>query len=519
MKPSERQDRVIELMERGAYGEALELCRGIEPDKRRWIYRHQLLSQLLTDDLAGARQSVAELQSELGDEREFAALALLVSGLGDEAGCRVALEQLEAKQLAWKGKRGVGWARFAIAVLAKERDPELATRALTSALDGIDDARRLGIDALLDGAVCAPVLAQRDALTAARPDDIAELEARADVGSVELPTKLKPDKAPGRLRVKGKATPLIHEGDELSCIRLARGANRDKLYVAASYGGLAIVDIASPKKPSVEHVISFEGSDCRAVTVIDDVVYCADYNDGLQLVDVGGKAPTRLGLFPAPYGGQFSWMAQVGEHHLAVMEPSALTIFDVEDPRKPRHRWTRHCRGGDRSGWCHGLATDGALMVTAQSKHGLVVYELDAAHGPRPLASLALQLEGKHGSIEPFANGVTLSGKRAFVPCNQGLWLVDLKDPAAPATLAFFPEVGACRDDSPVLVVGERAYVCNENTMHVIALDGDAPRWLGKHGMGRSFEWLFDAQLEGELMLGAADSAGLYIGSAKPGVG
>lgn len=517
MKPSEIQDQAIAQMAAGDYKAALETCASIDPEKKTWVITQELLSYVLLEDFAGAQRSIEASQQKEGSDRTFVALSLLVSGLAGPGDARAAaITALKEKVLEYKGKTGIAWVRFALAVLTQQSEPAVAQDALTLALDGLGSNRQLGIESLLTTEACKAALVRRDAVLAARQTDAAELEAVAEIVTLELPAKGKADKAPARLQFKGKASPLTFEGDELTCLALARGASDDVMYVAASYAGLAIVDTSNPQKPQATHLIDFEGTDIRALATCEDVVYVADYNDGVQVVDVSDPAaPRRLGLFPTPYGGQFKRAEVIDERWLLLVDVHGLTLFDIEERHAPRYRWTKHCYSGGSQGWVGSFAVCGDHVLTTQGKHGLLIFDISDREAPRAVSARALALTYKKKTNEAWVQSVAVDGERAYVGTTEGLWILDVSEPSGPETIALLPEVGSCRSETHVLVRDARAYVFFDNVVHVIALDGSQPSWLGKQPLGRTFDRLHDVRLEETTLWGAAGSSGLYLAAAR----
>ena len=173
-----------------------------------------------------------------------------------------------------------------------------------------------------------------------------------------------------------------------------------------------------------------------------DLLYVADWQEGLQIVDVTDPlAPVLRGRAGT---GSLAWRVEVvGDFAYVASGTAGLVIVDVSDPDSPVIVGT-----ADTSDEAHGVAISGTIALVADHETGLVAVDVSDPASPVLLDTVGLG---------PVARDVAVSGGHAYVAANGGgLRVVDISDPTD------LVHVGALElpDGSwDVLVQGTRAYV------------------------------------------------------------
>jgi hypothetical protein len=184
-------------------------------------------------------------------------------------------------------------------------------------------------------------------------------------------------------------------------------------------------------------------------------------------------------------------------------ETAVMCTFDFSDPAAPRERAVIHL-----ARFPHDLALRDA--------YGYALYDgyldvLDLTTTPTATSLLTLSVPAN------ITSHIQVVGDSAYIDTNDGLWILDVSDPAAPR------EVGHYQLDIPVAsadIVGTRAYLtyqlcgwepdengepaggCGQGVEVVDLEDVSRPRLLGSYGLtiGQNQAWIEHAQLAGHTL-------------------
>lgn len=230
-------------------------------------------------------------------------------------------------------------------------------------------------------------------------------------------------------------------------------------YVAASYGGLRIVDVSTPMAPS--EVGAAKNITATGVAVANKHAYVTasvDFpdgtNSGLHIFDVSNpRAPLEVA---ATLSGSRGYDVTV-QGDYAYIAGGALFVVDISVPRAPRE--VNRFVGGVTGAIAVAVADNYAYVVNSQP-NGLQVVDVSDPRHPVETDSL-----GFHRATE-----VAVAGKYAYVVSEtEGLQIVDISDPGALIETATVPTKGA----NSVQVAGSYAFV-GAAGLHVV--DATNPR-------------------------------------------
>ncbi len=199
------------------------------------------------------------------------------------------------------------------------------------------------------------------------------------------------------------------------------------LYVADYNGGLRVIDVADPTLPvEIGHLDI--GGVCRGVALTGDVALVAADGAGLVLVDISDPTDPRLVSQVYPMGPALD----VGVHDasaVVAVGASGLQLIDISDPAHPVIGPSQATSGFV---WSVEVARD--LAYTAEDVAGLAIYDLTGPAGPTRLGSVALM---------PWIMRVRVAGDLAYAAASVfGFYLVDVSDPTHPAGISYVSDQG-----------------------------------------------------------------------------
>jgi hypothetical protein len=233
-------------------------------------------------------------------------------------------------------------------------------------------------------------------------------------------------------------------------------------YVADYDAGLQIIDVSNPAVPTLRGSYDTPGY-AFGVYVTGGLAYVADgTTGGLQIIDVSNPtAPTLRGSYDTPghawgvyvLGG----LAYVGDHW------SGLQIIDVSNPSSPQLRGSY-----DTPFDAKGVYVTGGLAYVANgwrvpyySWGGLQIIDVSNPSAPT--------LRGSYDT-PGCANGVYVTGGLAYVAATtSGLQIIDVSNPAAPTLRGSYATPNLALG---VYVTGGLAYVANGSYEHYSSWTG-----------------------------------------------
>ncbi|NLP09443.1 T9SS type A sorting domain-containing protein [bacterium] len=193
-------------------------------------------------------------------------------------------------------------------------------------------------------------------------------------------------------------------------------------YLAASYLGLAIVDVSSPANPRLSATTkSFNW--CQGLTVDGNYAYMADYSKGLRIVDVSNALmPVEVGNFDTR--GKAYDVTVKSPYAFIADYDSGLCIVNVADPANPA--------------FVAQISTSSYTMGSAVREHILFiaggdsirVYDIADISNPQ-------RIGGCRSS--GFARQIELAGDYAFVAAGiGGAVIFDISHPHMPQQIGYY---------------------------------------------------------------------------------
>jgi hypothetical protein len=214
------------------------------------------------------------------------------------------------------------------------------------------------------------------------------------------------------------------------------GNDGNYLYVAASEGGLSILDISNPGSPLEVGSIDTPGS-AVSVAVAGGYAFVADLSGGLRIIDVSTPSlPVEVAAHTAD--GNVTDVAVLG-NYAYLSGTTDLLILDVSVPASPVVTGSNDIGGS-------------SLSVAVQGNHAYILISInlrsyDVTDKANPLLiGSGLADQGRE---------IALSGTHAFLASQAGLRIFDISDPTQ---LTFVGTAGG-RQGLDVSLSGPLAYV------------------------------------------------------------
>ncbi|MCW5551615.1 MAG: hypothetical protein KIS67_05540 [Verrucomicrobiae bacterium] len=238
-------------------------------------------------------------------------------------------------------------------------------------------------------------------------------------------------------------------------------------YVAA--GGVYIFDTS--QLSNLAPVGIYATPDARDVVVVGQHAYVADWETGLQIVDVSNPAyPRRVG--ECSINGRARRLVVRDNYAYVASAPiwdgqsnqgGGLQVIDVSDPTQPRVVG-EHTYFNSPCVWCVGCAYD----VAVKGNYAFLAEEESQLIRGEPRGTLAAfdisdptfpWLVTSFDTSSSRAGSVTISGNHAYVGnynSESGLLILDISNPTAPTQVGGYATFDTVRD---VAVVGTHAYL------------------------------------------------------------
>jgi hypothetical protein len=225
----------------------------------------------------------------------------------------------------------------------------------------------------------------------------------------------------------------------------------DYAYVADYDYGLQVVDITNPASPTLAGSCDTPGY-AQGVAISGDHAYIADCDYGLQVIDITNPAsPTLAGSYDTP--SYAFGVAIAGDYAYVADGPGmGLQVVDITNPASPTLAGSCATPGG-----ANGIAISGDYAYVAVSYQGLQVIDITNPASPT-LAGIC--------ATPGYAYGVAISGDYAYVAAyDRGLQVVDITNPASPTLAGGYDTPGAA---CSVVISGDYAYVADIGTDLVV---------------------------------------------------
>ena len=203
-------------------------------------------------------------------------------------------------------------------------------------------------------------------------------------------------------------------------------------YVADYQDGLQVIDLSTTSTKPIDWLVAHVAlsGKARDVLVVDSYAYIADYEGGLQIVNVSNPlAPQLVGSWIGGAGEQVSNLDVVGNYAYLADGTHGLRIIDITNPAAPTLVSTYSNSGSNTQA----VTVVGNRAYLADGINGIKVIDITSRVSPTLLGSCTLtDAAGSSG----FAIGVTVVGSLALVADgNGGLQVVNVSNPASPVAI------------------------------------------------------------------------------------
>ncbi|MCU0303479.1 MAG: PKD domain-containing protein [Thermoanaerobaculales bacterium] len=206
-------------------------------------------------------------------------------------------------------------------------------------------------------------------------------------------------------------------------------------FVAASLGGLVVVDLTTPARPEIAAVVDTSGS-MRSVVVTGTRAFAVDSVEGLIILDVAEPAlPERLAsleLSGSPWDvAVHGTLAYVAEQY------TGLRVIDIADPADPVLVATLEGLDHPRR---IAVTEDGSMVYVTNFFEGFHIVDVSDHLAPEEVDLVGIQ---------DYTLDLEIDGDSLFVANRgNGLRVYDLADPAAPVEVARVDQDGECQSVS-----------------------------------------------------------------------
>lgn len=338
--------------------------------------------------------------------------------------------------------------------------------------------------------------------------------------------------------VSDPTTPQVAGSVDTPDDAMAVAIHGDHAFVADRDGGLQVVSLVDPTNPEI--VNSLAATDqIRDVMIVDGRAYVAAGDLGVMILDV--TDPEDLVIESALAGGVEANLLAVGGGRVFAKSGFHLFGIDAADPTAPAavgQVWLESYSISD-------MAVAGDHLILTYGFDGIEIYDVTSPASAQPLGHLELaafhyaeevaatptraymvgsDIDGDHLSIVDLAvpsapavmgvhdlpsspQDVIVSGPLAFVGTGSGLSIVDVSDPAMPASLIHVPTpdriMGLALADTHVYAAAE-----DEGLKLIHVADPGAASIAGSVAIPDQAQ---DVAVEGQYAYVAADVEGLQV--------
>ncbi|WP_340820581.1 PKD domain-containing protein [Methanolobus sp. WCC4] len=250
---------------------------------------------------------------------------------------------------------------------------------------------------------------------------------------------------------------------------------------AAGSGAFYVIDITDPENIFVVGTLNriCGMSMIFDVTLSDNYAYVADYENGIEIMDISDPlSPQLVSRYGIPCSGRLSASEVViSDNYAYVAEDNiGLLIIDISDISSPTLIGTYET--GDNGDWKKGVDVKGNYAYLADETNGLVIINVTTPTSPT--------IVGTYDTAGS-AWDVKVSGNYAYVADGpNGLVIVDITDPTSPSL------VGTCDTDDwawDVVISGDYAYIADEmNGLVIVDISNpESPTFAGGYDACRAY--------------------------------
>ncbi|NVJ66636.1 MAG: hypothetical protein HWE16_09105 [Gammaproteobacteria bacterium] len=209
----------------------------------------------------------------------------------------------------------------------------------------------------------------------------------------------------------------------------------DKIYLAAEWGGIHILDVSDKENPV--SLSSIKAGYALDVVVENDTAFVAGGQKGLFMVNIKDpREPKLISTFDIS-GSSAGIDVRKGLLYVVNMDDNepALSIIDVKDPAKPKKIASETLiYGAER------VRVEGSLVYVAgvANDAGLIIFDVEDPYTPKKLGSWWDPTCSESVYID--------SGVAYLAHGDQGLEILDVSDPNTPFVTRHFAAAGHVRN-------------------------------------------------------------------------
>ncbi len=249
----------------------------------------------------------------------------------------------------------------------------------------------------------------------------------------------------GARRVKAQVCPQLTGGYDTPGYANDVAVSGNYAYIADYDSGLQIIDVSNVTNPKLVSVYSTPDR-AKGVAVSDIYAYVADDDlGGLQIIDVSNVSnPIYVGWYNTP-GNPYN-IALSGIYAYIADGPSGLQIIDVSNVSNPVRMGFYNTP--DRA---EDVAVSGDYAYVAAGSSGLQIIDVSNVTNPVRVGFY---------DTPDYAYGIALSGSYAFIADYlSGLQIIDVSNATNPVLAGFYDTPGYAND---VVVSGIYAYIADD---------------------------------------------------------
>jgi hypothetical protein len=241
-------------------------------------------------------------------------------------------------------------------------------------------------------------------------------------------------------------------------------------YVANGYAGLHILSVSNPANPALADSFYIEYQRCTDVEVRNNHAYVTYGDTGLVVLNVTNPAnPTLVGHTDTQE--HLMRIALYGDYAYTPSYQNGLMIFDISDSTSPDSVGVYQ-----PSGEVYDIVIDGVYGYITVSDSGLMIIDLTTPTSPTHVGTLPVSFGGQR---------VVVNGNYAYFTSIDGMHVVDISNPAAPAIVSFF----AASPAVPVAIEGTFAYVGTREMTIIDVTDPATPKLEAIYDVFGSFSF------------------------------
>ncbi|WP_287739435.1 cadherin domain-containing protein [Microcystis sp. M179S2] len=264
-------------------------------------------------------------------------------------------------------------------------------------------------------------------------------------------------------------------------------------YLADYDSGLQIIDISNPSNPIFKGNYDTDGA--WDVEVVGNYAYIADGSSGLQIINISNPTnPTFIGNYD-----NFSAVVDVqvvGNYAYLANGNSLLQIIDISNPTNPILKGSYD----DSSGFADGVQVVGNYAYIADYFSGLQI--IDISNPTNPILKGNYYSSGNARDVEVVGNYAYLADY------DSGLQIIDISNPTNPILKGNYYSSGEATD---VQVVGNYAYLAaGGGGLQIIDISNPTNPTI-KGNYQNNYDYAFDVKVVSNYAYVAAREGGLQI--------